>query len=267
MNTLSIGSSGPAVQRLQELLAAQGFYAGKIDGDFGAQTEHAVVQFQFSHIGPDKKQLQGDGEVGPATLWALNNPSGPAQRSGIISEIPSGLAEPRRKILGIALREHKAGTREIPDGSNRGDGVDKIISGFGPAPWCALFVSYCTKEATGEYPLGVRQAHVATYWERAKKAGFAHKVGTYKPVPGDAFVFVHANGTGHIGFVLAVEESSPNTDFNTLEGNCGNRVKCGLRSPKERDFAGFINIHGESSPGHSIGLLNSAQRVGGEGTR
>ena len=50
----------------------------------------------------------------------------------------------------------------------------------------------------------------------------------FSPVPGDAFVMLYQDGTGHIGFVLRVVKANA-TAFNTLEGNCGNRVKVGCR--------------------------------------
>jgi peptidoglycan hydrolase-like protein with peptidoglycan-binding domain len=269
--TLTIGDSGEAVKQLQRVLAAQGFFKGGIGGNFQQITEKAVVAFQLSHIDEDGKPLVADGKVGPKTWWALANPSGNAQRSGIVSEIPGGgrLTIPRLATLKVAREKHRAGTREIPDGSNKGDGVDEIIAGFGPAPWCALFVSFCVREATGFYPMGRRWAHCATFWNAAKKAGRAHAVGSgYIPKPGDAFVFVHPNGTGHTGFVLAVDKPRPDSDFNTIEGNCGNRVKCGLRSPSERHFAGFVDLFGDADRVvHDYGLLSKAARVGGEGTR
>jgi metacaspase-1 len=45
-SSVSWGSSGPAVQRLQEALAAGGLYHGAVDGHFGADTYNALVAFQ-----------------------------------------------------------------------------------------------------------------------------------------------------------------------------------------------------------------------------
>lgn len=63
--TLSYGSSGLAVQGLQELLKAQGFDPGPIDGKFGPKTQSAVIAFQQS------KGLVQDGIVGIRTWTAL----------------------------------------------------------------------------------------------------------------------------------------------------------------------------------------------------
>lgn len=62
---LSFGSRGPAVSRLQERLRELGFNPGPSDGDFGDQTQSAVMNFQTS------SGLKADGIVGPKTLAAL----------------------------------------------------------------------------------------------------------------------------------------------------------------------------------------------------
>ncbi len=65
MASLEIGDSGPAVRKLQRALKAAGFDPGKIDGDFGAGTEAAVMAYQRD------KGLLIDGVAGPRTLKAL----------------------------------------------------------------------------------------------------------------------------------------------------------------------------------------------------
>ena len=70
--------------------------------------------------------------------------------------------------------------------------------------------------------------------------------GHYTPVPGDAFVMLHKsdagelNGRGHIGFVYRVSQNGKR--FNTIEGNCGDRVKLGERGVDDRSMAGFIDF-------------------------
>jgi hypothetical protein len=65
MSTLQRGSQGAEVVRLQNALRALGFYDGASDGDFGPDTEEAVITFQ------DSKGLSTDGVVGPGTWSAL----------------------------------------------------------------------------------------------------------------------------------------------------------------------------------------------------
>lgn len=63
--TLSMGSRGPDVTRLQQLLRNAGFDPGPIDGIFGPRTQAAVVAFQRS------RNLTPDGIVGVNTWTAL----------------------------------------------------------------------------------------------------------------------------------------------------------------------------------------------------
>jgi metacaspase-1 len=74
--TLRWGSSGPAVQRLQEALTARGHYRGAIDGRFGAQTHNAVLSFQRA------SGLTMDGVVGPRTWSALVGAPTPTDGNG-----------------------------------------------------------------------------------------------------------------------------------------------------------------------------------------
>ncbi|WP_251425248.1 3D domain-containing protein [Veillonella agrestimuris] len=62
---ISKGQQGHHVQKLQTMLAQQGFLKDSADGVFGTRTEAAVKKFQKS------KGLAVDGRVGPATMKAL----------------------------------------------------------------------------------------------------------------------------------------------------------------------------------------------------
>lgn len=242
--TLKYKSSGDDTRLLQALLQHHGAYSGRLDGFFGSQTLSAVRYFQMTHLGPDKRPLKVDGIVGTATWWALHNASGPAQRYNLAGTIPEGLSDARAAALRIALGEHAAGVREIPDGSNWGDGVIKYLPGY-PAPWCCFFVWWVMREATGAWLWGEQQGHVASAWSSARDSDAAFLKGKYAPVPGDMFVMLYRNshgnltGKGHIGFVLGV--SADGNQFTTVEGNAGNRVKMGLRSMGEDTLIGFIN--------------------------
>lgn len=59
------GSSGSMVRSIQQRLSDWGYYAGSVDGIFGAQTESAVKYFQR------KNGLTADGIVGAKTLAGL----------------------------------------------------------------------------------------------------------------------------------------------------------------------------------------------------
>lgn len=72
--TLHPWNTGPAVAELQELLNAHGFKL-RVDGDFGAITEAAVMAFQKQH------GLRVDGVVGPRTRLALKTLVQPGTRT------------------------------------------------------------------------------------------------------------------------------------------------------------------------------------------
>jgi peptidoglycan hydrolase-like protein with peptidoglycan-binding domain len=72
---LSSGAEGPAVEALQRRLAELGYQVHEVDGQFGAETHHAVVAFQKVN------RLGRDGVVGPVTRKALERPRLPSPRS------------------------------------------------------------------------------------------------------------------------------------------------------------------------------------------
>ena len=76
MEMLRSGSSGDAVEALQNKLLGKGFNPGTIDGVFGPNTEDALKRFQ------EKEGLDADGIAGPKTLAAI----------GLMEAKPEGLA-------------------------------------------------------------------------------------------------------------------------------------------------------------------------------
>lgn len=100
MNILKLGSKGAAVIELQKLLNKHGM-TGKnkkplsADGDFGENTEYAVIQFQKA------RNLKVDGLVGNSTLKALRG----EDTSKLLKE--SDLVEGAKR-LGISVNVIKA---------------------------------------------------------------------------------------------------------------------------------------------------------------
>lgn len=264
-----------AVKQLQELLKKQGYWDRQISGRFVVALEEAVIYFQQTHQGPEGEWLGVDGEVGGKTWWSLENATGDAQRSFIESRIPDGLSELRQLVLETVVAEH--GAVEIPNGSNRGPLVDKFLPKFllsrpgqGPA-WCCFFVSWGTKDALGTYPLKKRIGSCRVASKQAQALGMWHpNDGSYTPIPGDIFVMLYQgkkSGMGHIGFVVRVDPETGR--FNTCEGNCGNRVKIGMRDyDDDPRIAGFINFYGDAAapPDYERGIIE-AKSVAADGTR
>jgi murein L,D-transpeptidase YcbB/YkuD len=64
------GRSGPAVARLAERLKQEGYYAGEVGSNFGADLEAAVIAYQQTH------QIKDSGEVDKTMRQSLNKPFG-----------------------------------------------------------------------------------------------------------------------------------------------------------------------------------------------
>lgn len=272
--TLKRGSKGDDVKALQELLRNEGHFTGATDGDFGRKTEAAVVYFQQTHLGEDGQFLLADGVVGAKTWWALENASGEAQRSNIETAIPSGLSGARVSLLEVPLHEWSIGVREIPNGSNRGDrpegGVDKYTGGRA-MPWCMTFVRWCwargveagvvDRDLLASLEGGASCYRTAMCAQEISDETAGRKLwldadeDEYVPRPGDAFVMLYRNSKGrftfkgHTGFVLRADVvDGKAVAINTLEGNCGNRVKLGHRRlGAGSGIEGFINIFDDSA--------------------
>lgn len=276
--TLKFGAQGPDVAKLVRLLEQRGIPprppVTAAEPVFGRAIENAVLYFQMTHQGEDGEWLGVDGVVGRNTWWALQHATGKNQRSFLEVGIPKGIEGVRRQLLETAVKQH--GVREDRGRANRGKEVDKFFPPHVTAdpnadgqPWCCYFVSWVAREVYGRHILGRPVASCHTAWQRARE----HKRWIPKngnlPTPGDAFLILKDDPTkgwctGHIGFVLQL--SKDGQSINTVEGNCGNRVKIGLRQLSDPKLRGFINIVGDR-PEFERGSLRGARDLGSRGTR
>lgn len=267
MSIYKIGDRGAEIKSLQKILAAQGFNPGLADGFFGDQTKNAVIKFQQTHLDEAGHWLVPDGEVGPKTWWALEHPSGDSQRSGLEAEIPAGLTPQRLALCRFELALWKKNVHEIPDGSNGGDGVDVITGGHHDA-WCMHTQQYSLEHVLGHNPFGARQPSCYSTMVIAKEKGWWNPRKDYHPIPGDLMIMLHSLSggwsPGHTGMVLRVGGFG----FNTIEGNCGNRIKLGYRKFSQVGLAGFINVFGpgEQPTGWEHGVI-AARAVAADSTR
>lgn len=87
--TVRFGMKGASVAELQSDLAALGYFAGRVDGDFGPLTRAAVLAFQADN------DLATDAIVGPRTWTAMSKAEARPPRDITMDEIEeeSGIAQ------------------------------------------------------------------------------------------------------------------------------------------------------------------------------
>ena len=227
-NQLKRPAPDKSVATLQHLLSSHGYFSDRIPshGLFDDITHENVELFQLQHIGPNGQPLIVDGIVGKGTWWALENPSGAAQKNHFSTATPNGLTLKRQQVLQVIYEEHAKPVFEVPDGSNRSVDIDGYWGNTGVIgqPWCCAFVSWVLLEVLGALPInGRHHLGVQKMWQEARRLGLEAN----QPKPGDVFIQLKSGGKGHTGFVVGV--SPDNKEIYTAEGNCGNRLKVGRR--------------------------------------
>lgn len=272
------------LQEVRSKLKDQGFFPTiDLTGKFGAVTEDAVIYFQQTHLGPSKRSLQVTGIVNDSTMWAVKHPTGSAQKSSLVPQVPRGITGMRKQVLETALVEHAKKVKERPNGSNRSKDIDKYLPGWqrkkltryerGPA-WCAYFVNWViTQEMTrpwgGYYGSCSKLVSVCETKGLEVYTPADIEEGTHDVYPGDLFFVLHPKKpgkaqTGHVGIVFRVNRHQ--TKITTLEGNCGNRVKCGEREVST--LTKFVDFYDPSDrPTNFVRTLAKVASVSGAGTR
>lgn len=169
------------------------------------------------------------------------------------------------KLLNIAYGE--VGSKEIPENEIKYNnwyyyGDENLDEGQIPPngnsyPWCAVFVSWCADEAKMLGDCVPRESGCARMKAAyQKKNSYYFRCDNYEPKAGDVFVHLNANGTGHVGYVMAYDEV--NNKIYTIEGNSGNQVAINIRE-YDNYFDGF-----GSNGGNTYGTIpNQYQKPDG----
>lgn len=263
---------GPNVAQLQSMLHSYGYFTGEIRGNFLDLTTAALLAFQTSHTDKEGRPLKPTATTTPETWWALENPQASLIKAQTIRQpftakddllwiIPEGIEppSPRFNVLAEAVDLLRAPTREVPLGSNTGDGVTKFHQWFGmaPAPWCAMAACWALREGGVKF---AKEAKVSNIWDRALADETARTL-SYSPTPGDLFIIVHKDKlrTGHIGFVLAVSQDKKWVAV--LEGNSSDRYALRRRKIGADDHIGYVNPYGDADalPKFKLGLPDIAE--------
>jgi peptidoglycan hydrolase-like protein with peptidoglycan-binding domain len=123
---LKRGSEGEKVERLQNLLNLLGYDCGDSDGDFGGNTEKAVIAFQKAY------KLGADGVYGPASHAAMKT----ALTSSKIVLTKSSVMSTKVKALQEIISDfgYDCGTQDGIYGSKTADGVKDFQRSRGLSP-------------------------------------------------------------------------------------------------------------------------------------
>ena len=255
------GHRGRDVLLVQGILQEEGFLQETPMGNFNGPTREAVRYFQGTHIGKEGNFLEVDGIVGPKTWWALFNPNGSAQQNHISTpEDTNAILGPhtyaeRAAVVRYLYELHAKGVKEVPDGSNYGDGVTPIVNACGfryGIYWCLAVAVYAHAHVTKAAPLGAMHVHCATFWNKALANHKAHLKGRYTPIPGDIAIYNYRggpdargrlHGAGHATTVVRV--SHDGKVHNAIEGNAGNRLKHSMRHEADKSLVGYVNLWGD----------------------
>lgn len=279
---------GEEVKLLQEKLINAGYSCGPCgaDGEFGKDTEAAVIQFQTD------KNLEIDGIVGSETWNALfgnlsTNKTPDVVQPAASTPAPSTTSASVSNVLDVARSQigyhEKASNASLDDNyANSGSGnwtkyardLDSV-GWFNGAKngyaWCAVFVAWCFYKAYGKekggellcQPLGRNNcAAVCTYGANYFKQNNQFYT---SPQPGDQIFFGNASESYHTGIV----ESVSGNQVTTIEGNSSDGVArrtyplsygsiYGYGRPKYQNTNVTMSVSGDEPKELSIGAIVTA---------
>lgn len=159
--------------------------------------------------------------------------------------------------LALQIAQGQVGQAEEPKGSNSGTMVNQYLKATGLQPgyaWCQAFVYWCYNEAAKQLarsnPL-IKTASVIDCWNRTDaKRKITKETAHHDPsllFPGQQFVLLFGNNTGHTGIVERIEPTVSGILLHTLEGNSNNdgsregyEVVRHTRRLEEKNLQGFI---------------------------
>jgi len=250
---LKEGDKGPEVLRLCGALSALGYWLAAPTDTFAPKLTSVVKWFQATNLDDRGRVLDQDGVVGPRTWWALSNSRAEAMRQHLFAAVPKGLSGVREQFLRAALADHARGTKEMPDGSNSGDGVTRFLPGGRPIPWCMSAVAEWWRDATGNYPFNVRWTGVLKFRDAAAASGVYFGRKKWNPAPGDLAIWDFGRGQGHVAVILAVDENPE--IFTSVGGNETNSVRVRNRGLKtEKSLVGWARLAGDTGAGFQRGV-------------
>jgi uncharacterized protein (TIGR02594 family) len=231
--SLKLGSSGPAVRRLQMLLDSRLIPPAHLqeDGVFGLNTETAVKRFQTQHA------LIADGVVGPITWTALRMKQSQTDPPKKHPPAP-GQWQPPGDWMSIAEQELGVHENSLPGQDNvrilEYHQTTTLHATTDEVPWCSSFVNWVMLKA-GRKGTGSAAARSWLNWGveiTLPKTGAVTVI--QQKAKGNDFATGSATGY-HVAFYV----SSTVTHVRLLGGNQSNSVKYSNFSLGAYDVKGY----------------------------
>ncbi len=109
---------------------------------------------------------------------------------------------------------------------------------FPSAPWCAMFASWCAKQAN--IPASIFRMHSGTrnmveWYKKDTNPGYWHDKGDYTPQPGDLIFFQNSQNSNYVNHVGIVTEVSGGKVY-SIEGNTTYDAAKDLYGVMERSY-------------------------------
>jgi hypothetical protein len=245
------GSCGPRVKDLQWLLGGhrpnvftevKGTFKHQPNGAYGARTKAALFSYRFRIGYPSKGQCgarTSEWQSVEVTGYLFNVLKGKARRPACWVALAASrlkavvAAQPSKTALAWKqLVVSQLGVTEQPNGSNRGPRISyqsgsypsyQSSTGAYGAAWCVSFEQWAAQViGYGHFAQDTAGVYYAADFYSARSMTFA------KPKLGSLVAFItydryghRVPGTGHMGFVVAVQASS----FTYVAGNDSNGVR------------------------------------------
>ncbi|MCD7830014.1 MAG: DUF2272 domain-containing protein [Clostridiales bacterium] len=160
----------------------------------------------------------------------------------------------RSNIVSIALSQlgyHESSSTSKLSGSSSGSGNCTEYGryyGMTRGAWCAMFVSWCAREAGVSTSVIPKYAAVRSYHSYYKKKGRFYswskvRKKSYVPKEGDLILYANVKGgtAHHIGYVVSVTYTSSKVKIVTVEGNSSDQVRRKTLTLKRSSSSGKIN--------------------------
>ncbi|MCD8007915.1 MAG: CHAP domain-containing protein [Clostridiales bacterium] len=160
----------------------------------------------------------------------------------------------RSNIVTIALSQlgyHESNSKSKLAGTSSGTGNYTEYGryyGLSNGAWCAMFVSWCAREAGVSTSVIPKYAAVRNYHSYYKKKGRFYswskvRKKSYVPKQGDLIIYANVKGgtAHHIGYVVSVTYTSTKVKIVTVEGNSNDQVRKKTLTLKRSSTSGKIN--------------------------